>query len=240
MASCGVAAVVELREDRQEGVRLHGHRRQPDRGEGRRRASPPRASPTASPTAGARRLSAEPRPGRAASSPRSRPASDRPRIASALGTDGDDDRHHHRRRTSSALGARDARVARRSPRRRSGRSSRSCWRWRSSRSSPTASCRRQNLSLVLQQVMVVGVLAIGQTLVILTAGIDLSVGTVMAFGQIVMTKLAVENGVPALPAILLGILACVGLRRPERRPGDAASGCRPSSSRSARSTSRSR
>lgn len=68
----------------------------------------------------------------------------------------------------------------------------------------------QNLSLVLQQVMVVGVLAIGQTLVILTAGIDLSVGTVMAFGQIVMTKLAVASGVPAIPAILLGILTCVG------------------------------
>ena len=68
----------------------------------------------------------------------------------------------------------------------------------------------QNLSLVLQQVMVVGVLAIGQTLIILTAGIDLSVGTVMALGQIVMTKLAVANGVPAIPAILLGILTCVG------------------------------
>jgi fructose transport system permease protein len=68
----------------------------------------------------------------------------------------------------------------------------------------------QNLSLVLQQVMVVGVLAIGQTLVILTAGIDLSVGTVMAFGQIVMTKLAVANGVPAIPALLVGILTCVG------------------------------
>jgi fructose transport system permease protein len=67
----------------------------------------------------------------------------------------------------------------------------------------------QNLSLVLQQVMVVGVLAIGQTLIILTAGIDLSVGTVMAFGQIVMTKLAVENGVQPLLAIGLGILACV-------------------------------
>src|SRR3954449_7574221 len=67
----------------------------------------------------------------------------------------------------------------------------------------------QNLSLVLQQVMVVGVLAIGQTLVILTAGIDLSCGTVMALGQIVMTKLAVANGVPALPAIGLGILTCV-------------------------------
>ena len=67
----------------------------------------------------------------------------------------------------------------------------------------------QNISLVLQQVMVVGVLAIGQTLVILTAGIDLSCGTVMAVGQIVMTKLAIANGVPALPALLLGILACV-------------------------------
>jgi fructose transport system permease protein len=68
----------------------------------------------------------------------------------------------------------------------------------------------QNLSLVLQQVMVVGVLAIGQTLVILTAGIDLSCGTVMAFGQIVMTKVAVENGVDPILAILLGVLACLG------------------------------
>jgi fructose transport system permease protein len=68
----------------------------------------------------------------------------------------------------------------------------------------------QNLSLVLQQVMVVGVLAIGQTLVILTAGIDLSCGTVMAFGQIVMTKLAIASGYDPLLALLLGILACVG------------------------------
>jgi fructose transport system permease protein len=68
----------------------------------------------------------------------------------------------------------------------------------------------QNLSLVLQQVMVVGVLAIGQTFVILTAGIDLSCGTVMAFGQIVMTKLAVAEGVDPLLAIALGIAACVG------------------------------
>jgi len=67
----------------------------------------------------------------------------------------------------------------------------------------------QNFSLIMQQVMVVGVLAIGQTLVILTAGIDLSCGTVMAFGQIVMTKLAVAEGVDPIPAIVLGILACV-------------------------------
>jgi fructose transport system permease protein len=62
-----------------------------------------------------------------------------------------------------------------------------------------------NLSLILQQVVEVGVLAIGQTLIILTAGIDLSCGAVMAFGMIVMTKLAVLSGVPAIPAVLLGI-----------------------------------
>src|SRR6266545_637216 len=66
-----------------------------------------------------------------------------------------------------------------------------------------------NLSLVVQQVMVVGTLAIGQTLVILTAGIDLSNGAVMAFGSIVMTKLAVASGIDPFVAIALGILACV-------------------------------
>src|SRR5256885_11245115 len=50
-----------------------------------------------------------------------------------------------------------------------------------------------NLSLVLQQTIEVGTLAIGQTLVILSAGIDLSNGAVMAFGSIVMTKLAVDK-----------------------------------------------
>jgi fructose transport system permease protein len=63
----------------------------------------------------------------------------------------------------------------------------------------------ENLSLILQQVMVVGVLAIGQTLIILTAGIDLSCGMVMALGGIVMTKLAVESGMPPALAALCGI-----------------------------------
>ena len=53
--------------------------------------------------------------------------------------------------------------------------------------------------------MVVGVIAIGQTLIILTAGIDLSCGMVMALGGIVMTKLAADLGVPAPLAILCGI-----------------------------------
>ena len=62
-----------------------------------------------------------------------------------------------------------------------------------------------NLSLIMQQVMVVGVIAIGQTLIILTAGIDLSCGMVMALGGIVMTKLAADFGLPAPIAILCGI-----------------------------------
>jgi fructose transport system permease protein len=63
----------------------------------------------------------------------------------------------------------------------------------------------QNFSLILQQVMVVGVIAIGQTLIILTAGIDLSCGMVMALGSIVMTKFAADFGMPAPLAIACGI-----------------------------------
>ena len=62
-----------------------------------------------------------------------------------------------------------------------------------------------NFSLILQQVMVVGVIAIGQTLIILTAGIDLSCGMVMALGGIVMTKFATELGLPPGLAILCGV-----------------------------------
>jgi fructose transport system permease protein len=65
-----------------------------------------------------------------------------------------------------------------------------------------------NFSLIIQQVMVVGTLAIGQTLIILTAGIDLSNGAIMAFGTIVMTRLAVSGSVPPALAILIGILVC--------------------------------
>jgi fructose transport system permease protein len=67
-----------------------------------------------------------------------------------------------------------------------------------------------NLSLIVQQVMVVGTLAIGQTLVILTAGIDLSNGAVMALGNIMITKLAVDSGLNVYLAIALGLLVCAG------------------------------
>jgi fructose transport system permease protein len=65
----------------------------------------------------------------------------------------------------------------------------------------------QNFSLILQQVMVVGTIAIGQTLIILTAGIDLSCGMVMALGSIVMTKMAADHGLSAPAGIALGLMA---------------------------------
>ncbi|ABM56323.1 ABC transporter permease [Verminephrobacter eiseniae] len=67
----------------------------------------------------------------------------------------------------------------------------------------------QNFSLILQQVMVVAVIAIGQTLVILTAGIDLSCGMVMALGSIVMTKMAASHDLSAPLAIACGIAVTV-------------------------------
>jgi fructose transport system permease protein len=68
----------------------------------------------------------------------------------------------------------------------------------------------ENLSLVLQQVMVVGVLAIGQSLIILTAGIDLSCGMVMALGGMVMTKFAVNYGINPYLAIVGGLAVTTG------------------------------
>ena len=64
-----------------------------------------------------------------------------------------------------------------------------------------------NLSLVLAQVTVIAVLALGQTLIILTAGIDLSVGAVAVFSSILMATFCVRLGLPGLPALLLGLAA---------------------------------
>ncbi len=62
-----------------------------------------------------------------------------------------------------------------------------------------------NLSLVLQQVTIIGTVALAQTLIILTAGIDLSVGAIMILSSVAMGKLAVTLGYPPEIALLLGI-----------------------------------
>ena len=67
-----------------------------------------------------------------------------------------------------------------------------------------------NLSLITQQVAVVGILAIAQTLVILTAGIDLSVGAIMVLASMVVAQTASQNHVPAVLSLLLGLLVGLG------------------------------
>ena len=66
-----------------------------------------------------------------------------------------------------------------------------------------------NLSIMLQEVSVIGLLALGQTIIILSAGIDLSVGAIMILAQMVMAGLAINSGVPVVLALLIGLL--VGL-----------------------------
>ncbi|HET6437832.1 MAG TPA: ABC transporter permease [Anaeromyxobacter sp.] len=67
----------------------------------------------------------------------------------------------------------------------------------------------ENFSLILQQVVVVGTLAIGQTLVILTGGIDLSNGMVMALSSVLMTGMFANAGLNPFLAVLVGLAVCV-------------------------------
>lgn len=61
------------------------------------------------------------------------------------------------------------------------------------------------LTLILQQVQIVGVLAAAQSLVVLTAGIDLSVGAIAVFTSVLMGQFTFRYGIPAPISILLGV-----------------------------------
>jgi fructose transport system permease protein len=60
------------------------------------------------------------------------------------------------------------------------------------------------LSLLLQQVAVVGIVGAAQTLVVLTAGIDLSVGAIMVLCSVVMGQFTFRYGLPAPLAVACG------------------------------------
>jgi fructose transport system permease protein len=62
-------------------------------------------------------------------------------------------------------------------------------------------------TLILQQVQVVGILAVAQTLVILTAGIDLSVGAMMVLTSVIMGQFTFRYGIPAPAAVMIGLAA---------------------------------
>ena len=63
-----------------------------------------------------------------------------------------------------------------------------------------------NISLIMQQVSIIGILAAAQALIVLTAGIDLSVGAIMILIAVIVGKLAVVLGIPTPLAIGLGFV----------------------------------
>ncbi|MEP2978196.1 MAG: ABC transporter permease [Lentilitoribacter sp.] len=62
------------------------------------------------------------------------------------------------------------------------------------------------LTLILQQVAIVGIVGAAQSLVILTAGIDLSVGAIMVLSSVVMGQFTFRYGLPVEFAIVCGLL----------------------------------
>ena len=66
-----------------------------------------------------------------------------------------------------------------------------------------------NFSLILQQSVVIGILAIAQTLIILTAGIDLSIGAIAVLGTVVLAIASGSSG--SVIGLLVALLVCVAL-----------------------------
>ncbi|NNF24076.1 MAG: ABC transporter permease [Rhodobacteraceae bacterium] len=67
------------------------------------------------------------------------------------------------------------------------------------------------LTLILQQVQIVGVLAAAQSLVILTAGIDLSVGAMAVLSSVIMGQFTFRYGLPPTIAVLCGLIIGTGI-----------------------------
>lgn len=61
------------------------------------------------------------------------------------------------------------------------------------------------LTLILQQVAIVGIVGAAQSLVVLTAGIDLSVGAIMVLSSVVMGQFTFRYGLPAELAVVCGL-----------------------------------
>lgn len=62
------------------------------------------------------------------------------------------------------------------------------------------------LTLILQQVAIVGIVGAAQSLVVITAGIDLSVGAIMVLSSVVMGQFTFRYGLPAELAVLCGFM----------------------------------
>jgi ribose/xylose/arabinose/galactoside ABC-type transport system permease subunit len=68
-----------------------------------------------------------------------------------------------------------------------------------------------NLLNVLRQISINGILAIGMTFVVLTGGIDLSVGSIVAFCGIVSAGLIRDARMPVLPVVVISLLIGIAM-----------------------------
>ncbi|WEX77858.1 ABC transporter permease [Sinorhizobium numidicum] len=62
-----------------------------------------------------------------------------------------------------------------------------------------------SLTLILQQVAIVGIVGAAQTLVVMTAGIDLSVGAMMVLSSVIMGQFTFRYGLPPTLSVLCGL-----------------------------------
>jgi len=70
--------------------------------------------------------------------------------------------------------------------------------------------RFSNIMNLLRQTSIYGIVALGMVMVIISSGIDLSVGSILGFSGTV-TALMLTNNVPVPLAIILAVIACAGI-----------------------------
>lgn len=64
----------------------------------------------------------------------------------------------------------------------------------------------RNILNICRQVSMIGICSVGMTMVLLTGGIDISVGSIIALSGVVAAKLIAENMWPIFPAMVVGVI----------------------------------
>ena len=65
-----------------------------------------------------------------------------------------------------------------------------------------------NIFSMLRQVSMIGISAVGMTFILLTGGIDISIGPIVALTTVILALLSVNLGIPVPAAILVALLVC--------------------------------
>ncbi len=65
----------------------------------------------------------------------------------------------------------------------------------------------KNILNICRQISMIGICSVGMTMVLLTGGIDISVGSIIALVGVVAAKLIGEAGMAIFPAMLIGVVA---------------------------------